>query len=38
MLTSYSSREEENIPYLQKFAQNIMNNNEHPRLCEDTTN
>ena len=36
MLTSYISSEKENIPYLQKFAQNIRNNNEHPRLFEDT--
>ena len=28
MLTSYTSSEEENIPYLRKSAQNIRNNNE----------
>ena len=36
MLTSYTSSEEENIPYLRKFAQNIGNKNEGPRLFEDT--
>ena len=33
MLTSSG---EENISYLQKFAQNIRNNNEGPKLCEGT--
>ena len=32
MLTSYTSSEEENIPYLRKFLQNIRNNNEGPQL------
>ena len=36
MLTWYSSSEEENIPYLRKFAQNIRNNKEGPNLVEDT--
>ena len=36
MLTSYTSSEEENIPYLRNFAQNIRNNNEGPKLFEDT--
>ena len=30
MLTSHIFPEEEKIPYLQKFAQNIMNNNRGP--------
>ena len=38
MLTSHTSSEEEKIPYLRKFAQNIRNNNEGPQLLEDTTN
>ena len=36
MLTSYTSSGEDTIPYLQKFAQNIRNNNEGPQLLEDT--
>ena len=36
MLTSHTSSEEENILYLQEFAQNIRNNNEGPQLLEDT--
>ena len=36
MLTSHTSSEEENIPYLRKFAINIRNNNEGPQLLEDT--
>ena len=36
MLTSYTSSEEENFPYIRKFAQNIRNNNEGPKLFEDT--
>ena len=36
MLTSYTSSEEENTPYLWKFTQNIRNNNEGPKLFEDT--
>ena len=36
MLTSHTSSEEK-IPYLQKFAQNIRNNNERPQLLENTT-
>ena len=36
MLTSYTSSEEGNIPYLQKFAQNIRNNDEGPKLFEYT--
>ena len=28
MLTSYTSSEEENIPYIKKFAQNIRSNNK----------
>ena len=36
MLTSYTSSEEENIPYLRKFDQNIRNSNERPRLFEGT--
>ena len=35
MLTSYTSSEEENIPNLRKFARNIRNNNESPRLFEE---
>ena len=35
MLTSYTSSEEENIPYLRKFAQNIRNYNKLPKLFED---
>ena len=36
MLASHTSSEEEKILYLQKFAQNIRNNNEGPQLLEDT--
>ena len=36
MLTSYTSSEEENIPYLWKFALNIRNNDEGLELFEDT--
>ena len=36
MLTLHTSSEEEKIPYLRKFAQNIGNNNEGPQLPEDT--
>ena len=36
MLTSYTSPEEENIPHLRKFAQDIRKNNEGPELFEDT--
>ena len=36
MPTSYTSSEEENIPYLRKFALNTRNNNEGPRLFDDT--
>ena len=36
MLTSYTSSEEENIPYLRKFARNIRNNDKGPKLFEDT--
>ena len=32
MLTFYTSSEEESIPYFQKFAQNIWNNNKGPQL------
>ena len=35
MLTSYTSSEEENIPYLRRFAQNT-GNNDGPKLFEDT--
>ena len=38
MLTSHTSSEEENIPHLRKFLQNIRNNNEGPQLhkcCEN---
>ena len=37
MLTSCTSFEEENIPNLRKFAQNTRNNDEGPKLFEDTT-
>ena len=37
MLTSYTLSEEENIPYLRKYAQNTRNNNEGLPLLEDTT-
>ena len=37
MLTSYTLSQEENIPFLRKFAQNIRNNNKGPKLFEDTT-
>ena len=37
MLTSYTLSQEENIPYLRKFAQNIRNNNKGRKLFEDTT-
>ena len=30
MLTSYTTSEEENVPYLWKFAQNIGNNDKGP--------
>ena len=36
MLTSHTSSEEEDIPCLRKFAQNIGNNNEGSELLEDT--
>ena len=36
MLTSHTSSEAEEIPYLRKFVQNIGNNNEVPQLPEDT--
>ena len=36
MLTSYTSPGEENIPYHRKFTLNIRNDNEDPRLFEDT--
>ena len=36
MLTLYPSSDGENIPFLRKFAQTIRNNNEGPRLFEDT--
>ena len=36
MLTSRTSTEEENIPYLQKFGQTIKNNDEGRKLSEDT--
>ena len=36
MLTSYTSSEEENIPHLRKFAPNIWNKDEGPKLFEDT--
>ena len=36
MLAWHTSSEEEKILYLQKFAQNIRNNNEGPQLLEDT--
>ena len=36
MLTSYTSSEEENIPYLPKFARNIRKNDKGPKLFEDT--
>ena len=35
MLTTYTSSEEENIPYLLLFAQNITSNDEDPKLFED---
>ena len=35
MLAPHTSPEEEKILYLQKFAQNIRNNNEGPQLLED---
>ena len=34
MLTSYTTSEEENIPCLRKFVQNIRNPNEGPQLLE----
>ena len=37
MLTTYTSSEEENIPYLLLFAQNITSNDEDPKLFEDTS-
>ena len=36
MLSSYTSSEKENIPYFRKCAQNIRNNNDGPKLFEDT--
>lgn len=36
MLTSYTSSEEENMRYLRKFAQNIKNNNDGPKIFENT--
>ena len=36
MLTSYTSSEEKNIPYLRIFAQNIKSNDEGSKLFEDT--
>ena len=36
MLTSYTSSEDENIPSLRKFVQDIRKNNEGPQLFEDT--
>ena len=36
MLTSNTSSEEEKIPYLRKFVENIRNHNEGPQLLEDT--
>lgn len=33
---SYTSTEEENIPYPPKFAQNMRNNDEGPEIFEDT--
>ena len=36
MLSSYTSSEEDNIPYLRMFAQTIRNNNEGSKLFEDT--
>ena len=36
MLTSYTSSEGENIAYLRKFTQNTRNDNEGPKLFEDT--
>ena len=36
MLTSNTSSEKENIPCLRKFAQNIRNYDEGPKLFEDT--
>ena len=33
MLTSYTSSEEDKIPYIRKFAQNIRINNEGPDSC-----
>ena len=37
MLSSYTSSEEDNIPNLRIIVQNIRNNNEGPKLFEDTT-
>ena len=36
MLTSYTSSEKENIPYLRKFAKNIRNNDGGAKLFKDT--
>ena len=36
MLLSYTTFEEDNIPNLRIFAQNIRNNDEGPKLYEDT--
>ena len=36
MLLSYTTSEEDNIPNLRIFAQNIRNNDEGPKLYEDT--
>ena len=38
MLPSCTSSEEDNIPNLRIFAQNIRNNDEDPMLFEDTVN
>ena len=36
MLTSYTSSEEENTPYLRIFGHNIKDNDEGRKLSEDT--
>ena len=36
MLTSYTSSEKGNIPYIRKFAKNIRNNNGGAKLFKDT--
>ena len=38
MLSSYTSFEEDNIPYIRIVAQIIRNNGEGPKLFEDTAN